>query len=337
MEVIELQGYTEFEKLNIAFNYLIKRQTEENGLQPADLQFTEAAVRHIAHRYTREAGVRNLERLIGTVCRKRARKIAEARSASTNGADGKEAVVEGEAKQAPPVEPLEVTPAVVEEYLGAPKIREDAEIAERTRKPGVAVGLAWTPAGGDILFIEATKMSGSGKGMILTGHLGQVMQESMQAALSWVRANAAALGIRPGFFKDYDLHMHVPAGAIPKDGPSAGVTVTTALVSLLTGRRVRPNWAMTGETTLSGLVLPVGGIKEKVLAARRVGVTDIILPKENKVQVEEDLKSEQLGDLRMHYVDTIEEVVALALVKHGEDVDEAVEEKAAEPAAAVHP
>ncbi len=337
MEVIELQGYTEFEKLKIAFNYLIGRQTEENGLEPSDLQFSEAAIRHIIHRYTREAGVRNLERLIGTVCRKRARKIAEARSASAKGGDGKAGTTNGDSTAAPPVAPLEVTPAIVEEFLGAPKIREDVEIAERTSKPGVAVGLAWTPAGGDVLFIEATKMPGGGKGMMLTGHLGQVMQESMQTALSWVRANAASLGIRPGFFKDSDLHVHVPAGAIPKDGPSAGITVTTALVSLLTSRRVRPRWAMTGETTLSGLVLPVGGIKEKVLAARRVGVTDVILPKENKVQVDEDLKSEQLGDLRMHYVDTIEQVMDLALVKLGEDPSEEAEEKAAEPAAAVHP
>ncbi len=342
MEVIELQGYTEFEKLKIAFNYLIGRQTEANGLEAADLKFTEAAIRHIIHRYTREAGVRNLERLIGTVCRKRARKIAEERSAAAKGKEGAPVaadggVADGDGKAAAPaIEPLEVTPAIVEEFLGAPKIREDVEIAERTSKPGVAVGLAWTPAGGDILFIEATKMPGGGKGMMLTGHLGQVMQESMQTALSWVRANAASLGIRPSFFKDNDLHVHVPAGAIPKDGPSAGITVTTALVSLLTVPRVRPNWAMTGETTLSGLVLPVGGIKEKVLAARRVGVTDIILPKENEVQVKEDLKTEQLGDLRLHYVDTIEEVMELALVKRGESPVPVDEEKA-EPAAVAEP
>jgi ATP-dependent Lon protease len=302
--------------------------------------------------------VRNLERLIGTVCRKHARKVAESRSAAGNGGtkaagdggakttgdggaktagDGGAKATsnggnrKGERKKAVAVPSLEVTPAIVEEFLGAPRIRKDAAIAERTSKPGVAVGLAWTPAGGEVLFIEATKMPGGGKGMILTGHLGQVMQESMQTALSWVRANVATLGIDPAFFKQNDLHVHVPAGAIPKDGPSAGITVTTALVSLLTGRRVRPNWAMTGETTLSGLVLPIGGVKEKVLAARRVGVTDVILPKENEVQVKEDLKSEQLDGLQVHYVETIEQVVELALVKTGNGKAAAGEPKPTKP------
>ena len=347
MEVIDLQGYTEFEKSRIAFNYLIARQTEENGLRADNIRFSEEAIGHIIARYTREAGVRNLERLIGTVCRKHARKIAEQRSAAAGG-DGVARAADEAAKQpgdadeaakqprAAEVETLEVTPEIVEDFLGAPRIRKETEIADRTKNPGVAVGLAWTPAGGDILFIEATKMPGGGKGMTVTGHLGQVMQESMQAALSWVRAHAASLGIEPSFFKDNDLHIHVPAGAIPKDGPSAGVTVATALVSLLTGRRVKPNWAMTGETTLSGLVLPVGGIKEKVLAARRANVTDVILPKENDVQVKEDLKSEQLGDLRLHYVDTLEEVMDLALVPLGKKGGTAKARRPAEAAGAMH-
>ena len=199
--------------------------------------------------------------------------------------------------------------------LGAPRFRAEAEIADRTRNPGVAVGLAWTPSGGDTLFIEATMMPGAGKGLMLTGHLGKVMQESMQAALSWVRAHAHRLKIDANFFKEHDLHLHVPAGAIPKDGPSAGVTAVTALVSLITGRRVKPRLAMTGETTLSGLVLPVGGIKEKVLAAKRAGVTDVVMPRENEVQVREDLKSEQLGSLKIHYANSIEQVIELVLEK----------------------
>ena len=331
MEVLELQGYTEFEKSRIAFDYLIPRQVPENGLSEGDIHFTEESISHIIHRYTREAGVRNLEREIGTLCRKRARRIAEARSAA-------QASEEGAKADAEVPDPFEVTRQVVEDFLGAPKVRKEAEIAERTKKPGVAVGLAWTPAGGDVLFIEVTKMPGGGKGMLLTGHLGQVMQESMQAGLSWVRANAERLKIVPNFFKKNDLHLHVPSGAVPKDGPSAGVTVVTALVSLLTGRRVKPNYAMTGEVTLSGLVLPVGGVKEKVLAARRTGVTDVIIPRENEVNVNEDLDPDQIGDLNIHYVREVEEVVELALVEpagHGDEHEakhEAGAEETAEPA-----
>ncbi len=330
MEILELQGYTEFEKSRIAFDYLIPRQVPENGLSEGDIYFAEESISHIIHRYTREAGVRNLEREIGTICRKRARRIAEERSAAQASQDGAQA-------DARVPELFEVTPQVVEDFLGAPKVREEAEIAERTKKPGVAVGLAWTPAGGDVLFIEATKMRGGGKGMLLTGHLGQVMQESMQAGLSWVRANAELLKIAPNFFKKNDLHLHVPSGAVPKDGPSAGVTVVTALVSLLTGRRVKSNYAMTGEVTLSGLVLPVGGVKEKVLAARRTGVRDVILPGENKVNVDEDLNSDQIGDLNIHYVREVEEVIGLALVDPAGDGDkhepkrEARAEETAEP------
>jgi len=304
MEVLHLEGYTEREKLEIAKSYLVPRQVKENGLEVSDIAFSDEGLRHVARRYTREAGVRNLEREIGTICRKQARRLAERRS---KGAKGK--------KKAAKRTTLRVTPEKVETMLGAPRLREDAEIAERTSRPGVAVGLAWTPSGGDVLFIEAAKMPGAGKGMLLTGHLGKVMQESMQAALSWVRSDSGELGLDPRIFRTNDLHLHVPSGAIPKDGPSAGVTVATALVSLLTGRKVRPFVAMTGEITLSGQVLPVGGIKEKVLAARRAGVQEVILPHENEVNVKEDLGSEHLGDLKIHYVNVLEEVIQLALEK----------------------
>jgi ATP-dependent Lon protease len=297
MEVIELQGYTEQEKVMIAFRYLIPRQMTENGLgvgtngeDSRPLTFADDAVRFIVRRYTREAGVRNLEREIGTVCRKVARRYAEAKK---------------------PV--VEVTIPVVEEALGAPRYRPDTEVAERTRRPGVAVGLAWTPVGGDVLFIEAGRMPGGGKGLIMTGQLGSVMQESVQAALTWVRSNVKTFGIDPDVFRKSDIHVHVPAGAIPKDGPSAGVTMATALISMLTDRRVKQNLAMTGEITLVGQVLPIGGVKEKVLAAKRSGVKEVILPADNEVNVKEDLKAEQLGDMKIHYVKTMEEVAKLAL------------------------
>jgi len=290
MEIIELQGYTEQEKVVIAFRYLIPRQITENGLEEASIRFTEEAVRHLVRRYTREAGVRSLEREIGTICRKRARRIAEGKKD-----DGV------------------ITQERVEEFLGAPRYRPDVEVAERTRRPGVAVGLAWTPVGGDVLFVEAGRMPGGSRGLIMTGQLGSVMQESVQAALTWVRANATRYGIDPDVFKSSDIHVHVPAGAIPKDGPSAGITMATALVSMLTERRVRPNLAMTGEITLTGQVLPIGGIKEKVLAAKRSGVREVILPLENEVNVKEDLKSEQIGDVKLHFVKTVEEVMEIAL------------------------
>jgi ATP-dependent Lon protease len=289
MEIIELQGYTEEEKVHISFRYLIPRQIEENGISADQIEFPEEAVRHVIRHYTREAGVRNLERNLGTICRKQARRIAEGKP-----------------------EKLTVTKEVVQEFLGGIKIRVEGEIAERTKRPGVAVGLAWTPAGGDVLFIEANKMKGKG-GFTMTGQIGQVMQESMQAALTWVRSNAERLGIASDFFANNDLHIHVPAGAIPKDGPSAGITMATALVSLLTERPLRPHTAMTGEITLSGNVLPVGGIKEKVLAAKRAGVRDVILSSENKMNVEEDITPEQLEGVTMHYVTTIDEVLNIAL------------------------
>jgi ATP-dependent Lon protease len=293
MEVIELQGYTEQEKVMIAFRYLIPRQKTENGLDDKPLVFLDDAVRFIVRRYTREAGVRNLERQIGTVCRKVARRYA----GSTD--PGARATTE-------------VTAAFVEESLGAPRHRPDSEVAERMQRPGVAVGLAWTPVGGDVLFIEAGRMPGGSKGLIMTGQLGSVMQESVQAALTWVRANATKYGIDPDIFKTSDIHVHVPAGAIPKDGPSAGVTMATALLSMLTDKCVKQNLAMTGEITLTGQVLPIGGIKEKVLAAKRSGVTEIIVPAENEVNVLEDLKAEQIGDIKIHYVNTMDELVPIA-------------------------
>jgi ATP-dependent Lon protease len=289
MEIIELQGYTEEEKVHIAFQYLIPRQIEENGITPEQIEFPEEAVSYIIRHYTREAGVRNLERTIGTICRKQARRLAEGKT-----------------------EKLVVTNKIVQEFLGGIKVRSEGEIAERTKRAGVVVGLAWTPSGGDVLFVEANQMKGKG-GLTITGQIQDVMRESMQAALSWVRSNAKQLGIDEEFFANHDIHIHVPAGAIPKDGPSAGVTIVTALVSLLTGKQVRPLTAMTGEITLSGNVLPVGGIKEKVLAAKRAGVHDVILPADNKTNVEEDLTPEQLHGLTTHYVKTIDEVLEIAL------------------------
>ncbi|HWR17930.1 MAG TPA: endopeptidase La [Terriglobales bacterium] len=291
MEIIELQGYTEDDKLHIAQRYLIPRQIDENGLPTDMIEFPEEAIRFIIRHYTREAGVRNLERLIGTVCRKQVRRIAEGKNVK-----------------------LTVTPDLIQtkEFLGGMKIRTDSEIAERTKRPGVVVGLAWTPAGGDILFVEATAMKGKG-GFTITGQIQDVMKESMHAGLSWVRSNAKFLGIDEEYFEKHDLHIHVPAGAIPKDGPSAGITIVTALVSLLTGKQARPLTAMTGEITLSGNVLPIGGVKEKFLAAKRAGVKDVIFPAENKTNVEEDLTEEQLSGVNVHYVTVIEDVLNLAL------------------------
>jgi ATP-dependent Lon protease len=305
MEIIELTGYTEEEKVNIAIKYLIPRQIKENGIDSEKIEFPKDSVHLIARHYTREAGVRKLEQQIGTVCRKVARRIAEGHS-----------------------EKVVITPQTVHEFLGGIKVRVDTEIAERTKRAGVAVGLAWTPAGGDVLFIEANRMKGKG-GFTITGQIGDVMKESMQAALTWVRSNAASLGLDEDFTKDTDLHIHVPAGAIPKDGPSAGVTMATALVSLLTNTPVHPLTAMTGEITLSGNVLPVGGIKEKFLAAKRVGVRDVILPTDCKQQVEEDLTPDQTEGVTLHYASRIEDVLAVALPKTPREkvLDEVVREE----------
>jgi ATP-dependent Lon protease len=339
MEIIELTGYTEEEKTNIAERYLVPRQIRENGIEPVAASpqgtgsreqgagntessvpesqlpepvkgepriiFPKESLGIIARHYTREAGVRKLEQLIGTVCRKQARRIAEGKT-----------------------ETLTVTDAVIHEFLGGYKVRVDTEIAERTKRSGVAVGLAWTPVGGDVLFIEANKMKGKGNFQI-TGQIGDVMKESMQAALTWVRSNASSLGLDEDVLKDIDLHLHVPAGAIPKDGPSAGVTMATALVSLLTDMPVRPLLAMTGEITLSGNVLPVGGIKEKFLAAKRAGVRDVILPIDVKPNVEEDLTADQTEGVTIHYASRIEDVLAVALPRTMRDAarDEAVREE----------
>jgi len=303
MEIIELQGYTEEEKIHIAFQYLIPRQIEENGITAEQIEFPQEAVSHVVRHYTREAGVRNLERLIGTICRKQARRIAEGKTAK-----------------------LVVTPEIVLEFLGGIKVRSEGEIAERTKRAGVVVGLAWTPAGGDILFVEANAMKGKG-GLTITGQIQDVMRESMQAALSWVRSNAKQLNIEEEFFANHDIHIHVPAGAIPKDGPSAGITIVTALVSLLTGRPIRPLTAMTGEITLSGNVLPIGGVKEKVLAAKRAGVRDVILPAENKTNVDEDLTTEQLENITLHYVKAIGEVLDIALPHSQKEAREDAQER----------
>jgi ATP-dependent Lon protease len=289
MELIPLQGYSEEEKVHIASRFLIPRQIRENGITSEQIEFPEDSVRHIIRHYTREAGVRKLEQVIGTVCRKEARRIVEGKK-----------------------EKLVVTRDILKEFLGNIQVRVDTEIAERVKRPGVAVGLAWTPAGGDILFIEANKMKGKGS-FAMTGQIGEVMQESMQAALTWVRSNAGMLGLAEDFTREIDLHIHVPAGAIPKDGPSAGVTMATVLSSLLTDTPVRPLTAMTGEITLSGNVLPVGGIKEKFLAARRAGVETIILPADNRQDVEEDLTPELMQGVTVHYARHIEDVLAVAL------------------------
>jgi ATP-dependent Lon protease len=288
MEVLELAGYTEEEKLKIAFDHLIAKQVKNHGLTPEQVEFTEQAIRNVIRGYTREAGVRNLEREIGALSRKVARRRAE-------GDDTK----------------VVITPERVVEMLGAPSFL-DEEIENRTKDPGVAVGLAWTPAGGEVLFVEASRMQGGGT-LTLTGHLGDVMKESARTALSWFRAHAQHYGVDPSFYKDSEIHLHVPSGAIPKDGPSAGVTMVSALASQLTGRSVRGDIAMTGEITLSGRVLPVGGIKEKVLAARRHGITELILPRQNEKNVQEDLTEELRRELTIHYVAEISEAVAIAL------------------------
>jgi ATP-dependent Lon protease len=292
MEIIELPGYTEEEKVHIAKRFLIERQAKENGLRLGEqIEFTDEALRELIRHYTREAGVRNLEREIGTLVRKQARRLAEGSA-----------------------EKLVVTPDVIRESLGIQKFRLEKEIEERVKQPGVSVGLVWTPVGGDIVFIEASKMRG-GKSFTMTGHLGEVMQESMRAALSWVRANADRYDIDPDFFRKSDLHVHVPSGAVPKDGPSAGVAMVTALVSMLTGRPVRPRVAMTGEISLSGIVLPVGGIKEKVLGAKRAGIREVILPSENEPNVKEDLQPQMLEGIQIHFVRTAEEALEIALGK----------------------
>jgi ATP-dependent Lon protease len=289
MEVLELAGYTEEEKLAIAREHLVDKQVKNHGLTSKQVSFTDAGIRALIRGYTREAGVRNLEREIGAICRKIARRRAEGETAK-----------------------VKVTPDLVHQLLGAPRFVEE-EIENRTRQPGVATGMAWTPVGGDVLFVEASRMAGTGS-LTLTGQLGDVMKESARAALSWVRAHATEWNIDPDFFKSSEIHLHVPSGAIPKDGPSAGVTMVTALVSALSRRPVRGDVSMTGEITLSGKVLPVGGIKEKVLAAKRAGIKEVVLPRQNDKDVKEDLSEELRRGLTIHLVSTIDEVLLLALL-----------------------
>ncbi|MFQ3669614.1 MAG: endopeptidase La, partial [Fimbriimonadaceae bacterium] len=290
MEVIELSGYTEEEKVEIAKRHLIPKQVEEHGLRQSQIEFKpEALVRLIRH-YTREAGVRNLEREIASVVRKVTRQFAEGRRAK-----------------------VVVTTKYLESALGAPRFLHE-EVLERELTPGVAVGLAWTPVGGDVLFVETAKMPGP-KGLIVTGQLGDVMRESVTAALSYIRSRADQLKIPSEVFEKSEIHVHVPAGSVPKDGPSAGVTMLTALVSLLTGRTVKPRLAMSGELTLSGQVLPVGGIKEKVLAAHRAGVTTLILPADNEKDFKEDVPAEIARQLKVHFVKSADQVLRLALEK----------------------
>jgi ATP-dependent Lon protease len=286
MEILELPGYIEEDKLAIAKGYLVPRQIGENGLKSENIDFTDDAIREIIGSYTREAGVRQLERELAAVCRSVATRIADGFN-----------------------ETITVKPESIPTYLGPQKFFN--EIALRTSLPGVATGLAWTPFGGDILFVEATKMAGDGK-LLLTGQLGDVMKESAQAALSLVKSRAETLGIDPDIFKKIDLHIHIPAGAIPKDGPSAGVTLFVALVSLLTGRRISKDVAMTGEISLRGLVLPVGGIKEKVLAAKRAGISFVLLPELNRRDLEEIPPAGREG-IRFEFLKTGDEALRLAL------------------------
>lgn len=289
MEIIKLSGYTDKEKIAIAKGYLIPRQIRENGLKSSEISFTDAALQTIIRSYTRESGVRNLEREIGSLCRKVVTQIAEGKTKKVN-----------------------IGVKKVAEFLGRPRYYGDEELANRTSVPGVATGLAWTSVGGEVLFVEATSMPGKNS-FQLTGSLGDVMKESAQAALSYVRSKAEKLGLDLDFFKDKDIHLHVPAGAQPKDGPSAGVTMATALVSLFSGRPVRSDVSMTGEITLRGQVLPVGGIKEKVLAAYRAGSKTVILPKKNQADLEEDIPEEILEKIDFVFVENIEEVLAAAL------------------------
>ena len=290
MEIIHLSGYTESEKIAIAKGYLVPRQVRENGLRPTEVNFSKDALKTIINQYTREAGVRNLERKIGAVCRKLGTHIAEGKKQSAR-----------------------ITPKVVKEFLGHPIFLETEEIDTRTSIPGVVPGLAWTPFGGEILFIEATRMPGA-KGFQVTGSVGNVMQESARAALSYVRSHATEIGIQKDFFDKTDLHMHIPAGSQPKDGPSAGVTMATALVSLISGRPVKKGVSMTGEITLRGQVMPVGGIKEKMLAAHRAGLKTIILPKRNQLDIE-DVPEEIRKTMTFIFAESVNDVLKAALEK----------------------
>ena len=306
MEVLELAGYTEEEKLEIVKKFIIERQLVENGLNNKLLQISDEALKKIVSEYTKEAGLRNLEREIASVCRKVARKVAE-----------------GEKK------PALVVPKTVEEYLGVPKFL--SELEQEEDEVGVATGLAWTPVGGEILYVEATTMKGKGS-LTLTGHLGDVMKESAHAALSYTRSRAKSLGLTEDFYKEIDIHIHVPAGAIPKDGPSAGVTMATALISTLTKIPVSKDITMTGEITLRGRVLPIGGVKEKALAALRAKIRTIILPEKNKKDIEEIPKDIQ-KKLNFIFVKHMDDVLRIALKKNGKVVRKPLQYQIAKPKA----
>ena len=290
MEVISLPGYTLQEKAQIARQHLLPKKVEDNGLAPRDVELTEEALEKVIREYTREAGLRNLERELSSICRKLARRKAEGKKP-----------------------PFRVDVVDVEALLGAPRFIEDEK--EKKLMPGMALGLAWTPAGGEVLTVEATVMKGKG-GLTLTGQLGDVMKESAQAALSYIRSRADDLGVDPGFVSQYDLHVHVPAGATPKDGPSAGVTLTTALISALSGRRVRADLCMTGEITLQGRVLPVGGIKEKILAGVARGLKHVVIPHQN-VKDLEDVPKELLKRITVHPVHHYDELLPLVFETKG--------------------
>jgi ATP-dependent Lon protease len=300
MEILELSGYTEEQKMHIARNYLLPKQLEANGLKQDELSVDDDALRHIARDYTREAGVRNLEREIGSLCRKVAKQIAEGKPT-----------------------PIHVSANEISEYLGRQRFFQEA--AERIDRPGIATGLTWTPVGGEIIFIEAASMTGKENQLILTGQLGDVMKESAIAALSYVRSHAESLGLPPNVFENQNVHIHVPAGAIPKDGPSAGVTMVTVLVSLASGRKVRSDVAMTGEITLRGKVMPIGGIKEKVLAAYRSGIRTVIMPKKNELDLMEDLPKELRDQMKFVFVTDIREVLDAALEPSGRKVSSNLE------------
>ena len=288
MELIFLSGYTESEKVAIARGYLIPRQVRENSLREKEITFTDDALKKIIREYTREAGVRNLERKIGAVCRKVGTRIAENK-----------------------LKKAKIVPDLVEEYLDHPIYLPTEELNKRMSIPGVVPGLAWTPYGGDVLFVEATSMTGN-KGFQVTGSIGNVMNESARAALSFVRSHAEKLGLKDDFFNNSDIHLHIPSGAQPKDGPSAGVTIATALVSLVSGRKVKPHVGMTGEITLRGQVLRIGGVKEKILAAHRNGLKTVIMPRGNEQDLD-DVPDEIKQSMKFIFVDTVDDVLDAAL------------------------
>jgi len=289
MEILQLSGYTDEEKLKIAKKYLLPRQIEENGITQDDIEISDKAIMAIIHRYTREAGLRNLEREIANICRKVAKKIAEGNHKSKT----------------------KVTAANLHKFLGVPKFLDEESLREN--QVGVTTGLAWTQVGGEILHVEASIMKGKGT-LTLTGQLGDVMKESAQAALTYARSNAKRLGIKEGIFKDHDIHIHVPAGAIPKDGPSAGVTMATSLISVLTGVPVKWDVAMTGEITLHGRILPIGGLKEKLLAAIHAGIKTVIIPYENQKDLVE-LPKHIRGKLKIIPVKKMDEILPIALTE----------------------